>query len=60
MAAPLQRYGWQQEHILLIDADAGVSGAKKIDERAVMRHLFRLITEQRIGAVACQDEDRLF
>lgn len=60
MAAPLQRSGWPQESIILIDADAGVSGAKKIDERAVMRHLFRLITEQRIGAVACQDGDGLF
>ncbi|MEZ4667528.1 MAG: recombinase family protein [Anaerolineae bacterium] len=56
----LQRLGWKQEDILMIDVDEGVSGTTKIDEREGMRQLFELITSNRIGAVACQDEDRLF
>lgn len=60
MAGMLERYGWQEKHIILIDADAGVSGSTKIDEREGMRQLFQLITDGAIGAVACQDEDRLF
>src|SRR5689334_10572430 len=54
------RMGWEQSKILLIDMDAGVSGTKKIDERPGMKTLFELIVEGRIGAIACQDEDRLF
>lgn len=56
----MKRLGWREDDILLIDADAGVSGALKIDEREGMNQLFGLINEGRIGAVACQDEDRLF
>ena len=52
--------GWQQEHIILIDEDEGVSGAKRIDERAGMSRLFDLIITGRIGALAVQAEDRLF
>jgi hypothetical protein len=44
----------------MIDMDAGISGTTKIDEPLGMRHLFGLITQNKIGAVACQDEDRLF
>jgi len=60
MVAYLIERGWSEENILMIDMDAGISGAKKIDERPGMSSLFRLITEGEIGAVACQDEDRLF
>lgn len=60
MAALLERYGWQEEQIILIDADAGISGTTKIDERPGMSKLFNLIIKKEIGAVACQDEDRLF
>lgn len=56
----LRDRGWAEDQILLIDADAGVSGTLKIDERKGMAELFRLIIEEKIGAVACQDEDRLF
>jgi hypothetical protein len=40
--------------------DAGISGTTKIDERPGMSKLFALINQKAIGAVACQDEDRLF
>lgn len=60
MVAYLTAKGWDKEHIYMIDMDAGVSGTTKIDERPGMKHLFDLITRGEIGAVACQDEDRLF
>jgi DNA invertase Pin-like site-specific DNA recombinase len=60
MVEYLKSRGWPYESIILIDMDEGVSGSKKIDERAGMRMLFSLISEGKIGAVACQDEDRLF
>jgi DNA invertase Pin-like site-specific DNA recombinase len=60
MVAYLRERGWSEDKILMIDMDAGISGTKKIDERPGMSALFRLVTEGRIGAVACQDEDRLF
>lgn len=60
MAAYLERLGWDKNYIIMIDMDAGVSGMTKIDEREGMRLLFSLITQKKIGAVACQDEDRLF
>src|SRR5689334_22813642 len=60
MVDELERRGWKREDIYLIDDDEGVSGAKRIDEREGMSHLFELIAERKIGAVACQDEDRLF
>lgn len=56
----LRQRGWADDKIILIDMDAGVSGAKKIDERPGMKRLFGLITDRIIGTVACQDEDRLF
>jgi DNA invertase Pin-like site-specific DNA recombinase len=56
----LRRLGWKREDIIMIDVDEGVSGTTRIDEREGMRQLFDLITRNRIGAVACQDEDRLF
>jgi hypothetical protein len=56
----LKRLGWPEDKIILIDMDEGVSGSKKIDERQGMSVLFELISEGKIGAVACQDEDRLF
>jgi DNA invertase Pin-like site-specific DNA recombinase len=60
MVEYLSRLGWARDHIMLIDMDEGMSGSKKIDERPDMRLLFSLITQGKIGAVACQDEDRLF
>jgi DNA invertase Pin-like site-specific DNA recombinase len=60
MVEYLKQRGWAESDILMIDMDAGVSGTKKIDERQGMRRLFELITTRQIGAVACQDEDRLF
>ena len=56
----LKRLGWSDERIIMIDMDAGVSGTKKIEERPGMRMLYSHITTNSIGAVACQDEDRLF
>lgn len=60
MVKYLKQQGWSEENIIMIDMDAGVSGTTKIDERPGMKELFRLIVENRIGSVACQDEDRLF
>ena len=60
MVQYLKNYGWDEDKIIMIDMDAGVSGTTKIDEREGMRTLFELITNNKIGAVACQDEDRLF
>lgn len=56
----LQRLGWKRDDIIMIDVDEGVSGTTRIDEREGMRQLYNLITQNQIGAVACQDEDRLF
>ena len=60
MVTYLQGRGWAEDNIILVDMDAGISGAKKIDERPGMRLLFDLITQSKVSAVACQDEDRLF
>src|SRR5258708_30026610 len=60
MVSYLEHRGWSTENITMIDMDAGISGTKKIDERPGMKMLFELITSGKIGAVACQDEDRLF
>jgi DNA invertase Pin-like site-specific DNA recombinase len=60
MKVEMVRRGWNEADVLLIDADAAVSGSLKIDEREGMRQIFEMITEGKIGAVACQDEDRLF
>jgi len=60
MVKYLQQQGWDSNNIIMIDMDAGVSGTTKIDERPGMSKLFGLITQNKIGAVACQDEDRLF
>lgn len=60
MVEYLKRLGWAEENIIMIDMDAGISGTKKIDERPGMSELFRLITQGKVGAVSCQDEDRLF
>lgn len=60
MVEYLKKCGWPEDKIILIDADKGVSGSKTIEEREGMRQLFDLVVEGKIGAVACQDEDRLF
>lgn len=52
--------GWPTDAIILIDEDEGVSGAKRIDERAGMSRLFDLMLMGKIGTVAVQAEDRLF
>ena len=56
----LIRYGWSPDNVILIDVDKGISGTTAIHERAGMRELYGLIVGNRIGAIACQDEDRLF
>lgn len=60
LKAEMLRRGWDKDNILLIDMDAGISGMTKIDERVGMKQLFELISTGQVGAVACQDEDRLF
>lgn len=60
MVEYLKTRGWDDTKIAMIDMDGGVSGTKKIDQRPGMRALFELIVGGQIGAVACQDEDRLF
>jgi DNA invertase Pin-like site-specific DNA recombinase len=60
MVEILTQKGWAEKDIILIDMDEGISGSTKIDERPGMSRLFDLITSGTIGAVACQDEDRLF
>ncbi|MBA3869513.1 MAG: recombinase family protein [Anaerolineae bacterium] len=60
MVTYLEGRGWNKDDILMIDMDGGISGTTKIDERPGMRKLFDLITDGELGAVACQDEDRLF
>lgn len=60
MVEHLKQRGWTIDDIILIDMDAGVSGTKRIDERPGMSTLFELISDGGIGAVACEDEDRLF
>lgn len=60
MVEYLKQRGWQDKDILMIDMDGGISGSTKIDERPGMKMLFDLITQGKIRAVACQDEDRLF
>ena len=60
MVSYLKNQGWDETDVYLIDMDAGISGAKKIDERPGMKQLFELITGEAVRAVACQDEDRLF
>jgi DNA invertase Pin-like site-specific DNA recombinase len=60
MVEHLERLGWMQERILMIDMDAGVSGQKKIRERIGMSMLYDLIEAGQVGAVAAQDVDRFF
>ena len=60
LKAYLRQKGWAKELIILIDNDQGVSGQKKIDERKGMSLMFEMIITGKVGAVACQDEDRLF
>src|SRR5438105_4927841 len=60
MVEYLKLRGWSENQVVMIDMDGGISGTTKIDERPGMKALFELITEGKIRAVACQDEDRLF
>lgn len=60
MKEHLMKQGWSEENIKMIDMDAGISGTTRIDERPGMSQLYDLILAGEIGAVACQDEDRLF
>lgn len=60
MVKHLKGRGWSDENIVMIDMDAGISGSTKIDDRPGMKKLYELISQEKIGAVACQDEDRLF
>lgn len=60
MVEHLIRQGWQREQVIMIDMDAGISGAKKIKERPGMSYLYDLIEASAIGLVASQDVDRFF
>ncbi len=60
MVVHLERLGWLEERIKMIDMDAGVSGTKKMHERKGMSELWRLIENAQVGAVAAQDVDRFF
>jgi len=60
MVEYLKLRGWTKNQIIMVDTDKGISGTTKIDERPGMSYLYEMITEEKIGAVACQDEDRLF
>jgi DNA invertase Pin-like site-specific DNA recombinase len=60
LVADMVRRGWQEDQVMLVDADAGVSGTLAIDERSGMRELFKNITTGQIGAVMTQEVDRLF
>ncbi len=60
MVEYLKSRGWNDLNIAMIDMDGGISGTTKIDQRPGMRALFEMIVGGEIGAVACQDEDRLF
>ncbi len=60
MVEHVGKLGWSEENIWLIDTDEGVSGQRGIDEREGMKTLYNFIVKGEVGAVACQDEDRLF
>jgi hypothetical protein len=60
MVEHLERLGWLEERIQMIDMDAGVSGTKKMKDRKGMSRLWTLIEEAKVGAVAAQDVDRFF
>src|SRR5260221_13934415 len=47
MISYLKARGWKADQIIMLDMDAGISGATKIDERPGMRTLFELITERK-------------
>ncbi|MCK6581415.1 MAG: recombinase family protein, partial [Anaerolineae bacterium] len=52
--------GWVRENVHMIDADAAVSGTKKIRERKGMSQLYDMIESDQLGLVASQDVDRFF
>jgi DNA invertase Pin-like site-specific DNA recombinase len=56
----VKHLGWDEDKIILIDEDEGVSGTLRIDERAGMSRLYHLIISGEIGAVASINEDRFF
>jgi DNA invertase Pin-like site-specific DNA recombinase len=60
MVEHLERLGWPNERIRLIDIDAGISGTKKMKDRPGMSQLLDMIKKGQVGAVAAQDVDRFF
>ncbi len=60
MIEHLLNQGWVRESVHMIDADAAVSGTKKIRERKGMSQLYDLIESGQLGLVAAQDVDRFF
>jgi DNA invertase Pin-like site-specific DNA recombinase len=56
----VKHLGWDEDKIILIDEDEGVSGTLRIDERVGMSRLYHLIINGEIGAVASINEDRFF
>jgi len=60
MIEHLLHQGWVRENVAMIDADAAVSGTKKIRERKGMSQLYDMIEADQLGLVASQDVDRFF
>ncbi len=60
MRKKLIRYGWDADNIVKFDADQGVSGQKRIDQRIDMNKLYSMIARGEIKAVAAFDASRLF
>jgi DNA invertase Pin-like site-specific DNA recombinase len=47
-------------HVRVYDEGAGVSGQKRIDERAELNRLYHDITQGLVGSLVVMHEDRLF
>jgi DNA invertase Pin-like site-specific DNA recombinase len=60
MIEHLLHQGYVRENVIMIDADAAVSGTKKIHERKGMTQLMQMIEAGQLGLVAAQDVDRFF
>lgn len=53
-------YGDDEPHVELYDEGAGVSGQKRIDQRAELDRLYRNMHQGIIGTIVLAREDRLF
>jgi hypothetical protein len=53
-------YGNEESHVELYDEGAGISGQKRIDQRAELDRLYRDMHKGMIGTIVLAREDRLF